>query len=366
MANKYSKLLIDKDKLPNWIELWCEENLNGESLVSSKELQNRIQFVIKNESNTIKIDFQKCNGGLMTICPNVGTNIDISKRIAESIYNRVSSGFVDSPFAHGFSIMLSSSDFETLIDLISVLDGVRLINTSEQLEEGKQQYKLYRFAGAHDDKITIKYYPKTSRMQLQGKPLFLFNEVVSIVSENGVPQDDVVDASLKFCSLDMSKDEVHEEMRVLLGSDLYDFLSNSQRTILSTSFILHKVDGYLGDFSILVQPANRVYEGFVKKIFAQFGLTCSTEQQLGSFFKWEDEITPTMKPEYSCLLGEDAEYAFSQMFKFYTKHRHPYMHSTAYDYSTTIIENRKDAEEIFNEIMISMKSWFEWFVTNKK
>ena len=29
MANKYSKLSIDKEKLPNWIKLWCEENITG-------------------------------------------------------------------------------------------------------------------------------------------------------------------------------------------------------------------------------------------------------------------------------------------------------------------------------------------------
>ena len=104
MANKYSKLSIDKEKLSDWIKLWCEENIVGKFDIHSVDSNNRIQYTIANEGKTIKIDFQKCAGGLLTICPKVGTNIPISMEIAENIYKRVGNVLKDSPFAKGYSI----------------------------------------------------------------------------------------------------------------------------------------------------------------------------------------------------------------------------------------------------------------------
>lgn len=361
MANKFSKLSIDRDKLDGWISIWCKRNLEGDFSIANTEKADRIQYLIKNAQNEIKLDFQKCAGGLFTICPKVGTNIQISTLIAEYIYKRVCDVFKDSPFANGFSIVIKEEDFKTVIELIQEINGVTLNNFSEQNESGQAQYKLYRFSGAAGDTITLKYYPNTSRMQMQGKPLFLFNEVVAMVSENGVKQDDVVDAHLKYCNLDIKKEEVFEELKDVLGDELYGFLSNAQKAILSTSFILSKVDGYLGDYSIIVQPANRAYEGFVKKIYAQEGLICDGENQLGFFFDWRDHIVPIMKKKYADMLDEETQKGFTSMFKFYSQYRHPYMHASAYDYSTAIIGKREIADEKLNEVILSMKSWYGWY-----
>lgn len=361
MANKYSRLCIDKTKIFDWIKLWCEEHLGGNFQINATENRDRIQYVIKNGANTIKIDFQKCSGGLLTICPKVGNNIPISIEIADSIYDRVCNVLKDSPFANGFSIILQEEDFNTVIELVSGMEGVSLSNSSEQTEDGKAKYKLFRFSGSAGDSVTIKYYSNTSRMQIQGKPLFLFNEIVAMVSENGAEEDEVVDAHLKYCNIDMKKEDIYEELESILGKDLYNFLSRSQKVILSTAFIVSKVDGYLGDFSILIQPANRAFEGFIKKIYAQEGLECDGEQQLGKFFDWPDRISPVMKQEYADKLDANIVKGFTSMFIFYSQYRHPYMHASAYDYSTSIIENRSVAEEKLNEVVVSMKSWYEWY-----
>lgn len=365
MSSKYSKLSIDRTKIPNWLQMWCEQNLKGKFNITCKDIKARIQYSIDNEGNVIKIDFIKNKDGLFTICPNVGSNVSISTQIAESIYSRVCNVLKDSPFANGFSIILQEDDFNTVIDLISAINGVKCLGSSEQMEEGHAKYKLFRYSGEAGDTVTLKYYPNTSRMQLQGKPLYLFNEIVAMVSENGAKQDDVVDAHLKYCNVGMSKEEVFEELENILGNGLYMFLGVSHRVILSTSLILSKVDGYLGDYSIIIQPANRAYEGFMKKIYAQKGLMCEGEHQLGMFFDWPDAVSPVMKPKYSSNLDSNIEKGFTSMFKFYSMYRHPYMHANAYDITTTIIEKREVADEKLKEIIDSMKTWYEWYKSIK-
>lgn len=358
-SSKYSKLSIEENKILGWIELWCEENLPGECDISLSENKDRIQYVINNDGNIIKIDFLRCNGGLITICPKVGTNIPISIQIADSIYDRVSNVMSKSPFSHGFSIILSEEDFNVIIELISNMDGTVLTNSSIQNEKGKQQYRLYKFTGPAKDFVVIKYYPNTSRMQLQGKPLMLFNEVVEIVSDNCENQNDVVDANIKYCNVDVKQEEIFEEMERILGSDLYRFLSTTQKIILSSSFILNRIDGYLGDYAILFIPANKTFEGFVKKIFAERGLQCEGKNQLGTFFKWDNDITPVMREEYASKLDTETERCLTGMFKAYSDFRHAYAHVSACDSTTAIVEDRRNAEDKFSSVIVAMKSWYE-------
>lgn len=363
MANKYSKLCIDKEKITDWIELWCESNLKGDSRITKSENANRIQYNIVNGDNTIKIDFIKCANGLLTISPNVGVNIAISTQIAESIYERVANVLKDSPFAKGFSILISKEDFDIVIELIQTLEGVTLKNYSEQFEEGKAKYQLYQFSGPAGDTVTIKMYPNTKRMQIQGKPLWLFNEIVSLVSENGVEMRDVVDAHLKYCNVDMNQKDVFEEMEAVLGSDLFNYLSTSHKAILSTSFILSKIDIDMPEYSGMIQQALRAFEGFAKKVYSKYGLICPPEHQIGMFFTRTDKLSPfKMQTKYSSGLDLDVETKLTKMYVFIREKRHPYAHAGANDFETSIISSRKIADEKLGEIIIAMKTWHQMLV----
>lgn len=363
MANKYSKLCIDKEKITDWIQLWCESNLEGTSEVSKTENASRIQYTIVNENNLIKLDFIKCANGLFTITPNVGVNIPISTQIADSIYERVANVLKDSPFVNGFSILISKDDFEVVVELIKTLDGVVLKNYSEQTEEGKAKYQLYQFSGPAGDTVTIKMYLNTGRMQLQGKPLWLFNEIVSLVSENGAKMSDVVDAHLKYCNVDMNQNDIFEEMEAVLGSQLFNYLSTTHKAILSTSFILSKIDMDMPDYSGLIQQALRAFEGFTKKVYAQYGLICPPDGQVGMFFTRPDKMSPfTMQTKYSNGLDSDVEAKLTKMYVFIYEKRHPYLHAGANDFETSIISNRKIADEKFGEIITSMKTWHQMLV----
>lgn len=359
MANKYSKLQIDPAKIQNWIHFWCEENLPESFAISSNDIPQRIQYTINSNGNIIKLDFIKCKGGLLTISPNVGTRVDISTRIAESIYDRVKNNIIDSPFANGFSIIIPESDFSTIIELLEGSDGVVLQKFSEQSNNGQAKYKLYRFKGPCGDTVTLKYFLSTKRMQLQGKPLSLFNDIVTMVSDCGTPAHEVVDAHLRYCSLNISRDDIFEEMENTLGKEVFAFLSTTQKAFLATTFILDKIDVEMPDYSGLITPALRAFEGFAKKIFAQKGLQCDGEQQLGGFFERTSKMEPfTMKSCYSGKLDVETVQHLTSMYDFYYRRRHPYAHASAYDFNTTIIANRKSAEEIFQEIIHKIKSYY--------
>ena len=68
---------------------------------------------------------------------------------------------------------------------------------------------------------------------------------------------------------------------------------------------------------------------------------------------------------YADTLDAEILKGFTDMFKFYSRYRHPYMHATARDFDTSIIESRDIAEEKLKEVLISMKAWYGWYSEKK-
>lgn len=357
MANKYSKLLFDSSKIYDWINQWCELNLEGESEIQKIETNQRISYTILNNDKEIKIDFIKAKGGALTIFPKVGKNVDVSELIAEDIYGRVHSALAKSPFANGFSIKMPYDDFRILIDLLNEYNDITLENYSKQDETGKPAYELYRFRSAFNDTVVIKYFNNTKRVQIQGKPLYLFNEITSLICQSEKNADSVVDAHIELCNLKLERSELNDELMGILGVDVYNFMTTTHRAMFNTSVILSKVkiEG-LDDYSYILQQALRTYEGLTLKMLSAKGCVLPPKKQIGEFFTRltaNDDFT--MKPTYSGSLDTHLVKIFEDMYNFYHSKRHPYMHSSDSDVTTTIIGTYEGALERLEEIIHNMK-----------
>lgn len=358
---KYSKLPIDESKISGWIDLWCETEFGeADYTIEEKTIPKRIQYAIRTGGKEIRLDFIRCNGGLLTIAPNVGTQQELSVKLADSIYDRVKDLTAESKFAHGFSIKIAQDDYQTVIDLLTESSENTILNMETRTDPGAANYILHRIKGPLNDTVVIKYFPNTHRMQLQGKPLALFNEVVSMISDQNVTFDDVVDAQLKYCSVPLNRDDIFEEMQDVLGDDLYKYLTEALKKILSTAFIMSKIEIDLPDNSVIVQQALRAYEGFLKKLLREQGIMIGSEEAIGEAYK-RDDITNefVLRSEYAAMVDdEEKEKALAALYRFYFQYRHPYSHASADDYDTAIIENRRTADELFDELIQKMKSGY--------
>lgn len=360
MGNKYSKLLFDASYLPDWISQWCELNLDNNFSVVSKETNQRISYIITNKNDEIKIDFIKANGGAFTIFPNVGKNQETSKLIAEDIYCRVSSNLTKSPFANGFSMKMAYEDFSILIDLLNEYDNISLESFSKQDISGKPMYELYRFKSTLNDQVVIKYYTNTNRIQIQGKPLYLFNEIISLICQSEENANSVVDAHIELCNLDVNRDELNEELLEILGSEVYNFMTFAHRALFNDSVVLSKIKiNGLDDYSYIIQQALRSYEGFTLKMMKEKGCVLPPRKQIGEFFTRQSVNNPFhMKRKYGISLDSSEISLFESMYNFYNSKRHPYMHSSADDSTTSIVGTYDNALEKLEEIIQNMRTCY--------
>lgn len=364
MANKYSKLVFDSSNINDWITQWCELNLEGDFDIQSKETEQRISYIIVNEGKEIKIDFIKAKGGALTIFPSVGKNTDISELIAEDIYLRICSNLTKSPFANGFSIKMPYDDFVILVDLLKEYDDITVENYSKFYEPGKPAYEQYRLKSDLNDSVVVKYYNNTERLQIQGKPLYLFNEITSLICQSEENAESVVDAHIELCSLNVKRDELNEELMAILGTDVYNFMTVSHRAMFNTSIVLSrvKVSG-LDDYSYILQQALRTYEGFTLKMMAGKGCVLPPRKQIGEFFTRDDVSDPfTMKTKYTTSVDTAMITLFEDMYNFFHSKRHPYMHSTDSDATTVVIGTYEGALERLEEIIHNMKVSYSKYV----
>lgn len=354
--NKFSKLMLNIDDMPKLIKLWCESNLEGAFSIEQKDITQRCQFFIHNNGKKIELDFIKCSGGLFTIMYKVGSDPVTSELIAEYIFSQISNPLKDSPYANGFSTKMSEEEFEAVIGLLTS-DGNSIENTSEISEPGKSRSKIIRIKGIRGDRVTLTYYYNTNRLQVQGRPHYLFQDILSLVAESIEDTDALVDNHLEMCKLSIKKDDIYEEMKSVLGEDIFNYLPSTHKAILASSFIQFKVNVPFPDYSCLIFPAYRAYEGFIRKVFKKHGLDCVGVEGFKEYFYTKDNSI-IMSPMYADALSNDVAEQLRSLYVFYNKNRHPYGHASGDDFQTAIITDRNVAYSKFMEVINYIKKGY--------
>lgn len=362
--SKFSKLLFDKTKIPSMINNWCELNLDGEYSISQNNNKQQDLYSITTNGEEIKISFINAAGGAITIYPGVGNNQDKSTMIAEYIYENIAPEITKSPFANGFSIKMPEEDLKTLLDFINEYDDIECTNYSKQDKPGQAKYELYKYKSSLGDTVVLKYYSNTSRLQIQGKPLYLFNEIVSLIGQQDDKADALVNAHIEMCNLNISKEEISDELSSILGAELYSFLTRTQRAFLNSSIVLSKVRvESLEDYSYMISPALKAYEGFLLKLMASEKIILPAKKKnVGEFFTRPDKkVEFTLKSEYNNNLEQKKVDIFEEMYNYYSRNRHPYMHCTDLDVTTSVVGSFDVATNLLDSIINDLKIHYAKF-----
>ena len=216
--------------------------------------------------------------------------------------------------------------------------------------------------------LTLTQY-NNGTLLLQGKTDKIFDEFCDYIEEIANPADKEVIA--RFISEDERSLELFAEryspklietaarnVREKIG-DVYEYLEPHDQKwfVASECLCLTKIP--LPEFSPLVMPASKAFEGFAKKLLIGIGLFESDhfKTKKGNFSFLNNTTNP--KREAICDKYMDADTFLKKISVGLNTNRNFMMHSD--DRKITKIDNREDAETKVNMIFADTKEIFRYF-----
>lgn len=177
----------------------------------------------------------------------------------------------------------------------------KITDIREWLQSFSEEITLYK--GAEDsssfyraelrhkgEKVVLTQY-RTGTLLVQGKTGLLFDDVCERLDNKlsqSIPEraaryipEQAREQALEVMTRPDSEDEALNWVQEELNEDIYNFLyPHDQQTLLSGAALIkavEKINLKLQDYSVLVMPFGRAYEGFLMKLFIHLGIADEVE-----------------------------------------------------------------------------------------
>lgn len=291
------------------------------------------------------------NDGTTTISTKQGKNLQLNEKIAEEIK---SSCILDQRTSVEVYVHIPKTDFDDA--LIYLTSECEAKIESSSVISGGQQYKLI---GKYKDKLIIKYFDKNESMQIQGKPLSLYNDLISILCEL-LPYEEAVKCQFSVLNINRDINGVRNELQARIPN-AYSYLDDRLKAIITPSIAFKHVQMELEDYSIYVMPILRGLEGYLKQIFVAYNVT-PIEKGFGSCFNMDQSTLQfSLATKYNTVFGAPKSAQIETIYSYYYRHRHQIFHIDG-TISTSKILNKNEAAAILDEILDLMDSNYTVFV----
>lgn len=339
MSNFLKDLNLDRSKIKEQIVEYCNEEFTTYSITDILHINHTLyRCVVNGDNKEIVIDFYYKNNGTTTIKP-VGKNPDDSFKIGLNLKLSLCN-----PDVAGASYSIEKVEGEVvslLIEYLLELDGVTKLN-----EDTADLYRLFRFKGRHGDKVVIKHFTN-KRLQIQGKPLYLYQEVTCFLAEY-FPFEDIVKSQSEFFNISITREEIQEEFDILLPSSK-DFLGERLKCILSPALAYKQIDISLPDYSGFVFPVLRALEGYIKLLFLTKDIKIKKRNGFDEhiFFDGQKHF---LRPEAKVLIiCSDTCLAIERCFNYFNEYRNQLFHADGIDANIRLVETKQEAVRIINK-----------------
>ena len=294
-----------------------------------------------------KIDIYIKKETVNIVC--IGQNKDTAAVLVDYLSSK---GYSATAETKQFTFNLCSEDLEKLLCMIKE-DYANLISC-ENINDN-----VYKLLGYNKDKLMLLFYPDVNKATIQGRPYFVYNIVVSYLSDIvGISFEDIVNSSNAMWGVNVPYDMIREVMKNKLGKS-YNYLDEALRKTISGSICQQYSIGILEDYSVLLIGVFRGLEGYLTKVLTQkFNYKLTRFEKFRMFKKdnngkYDIENNPTINRRVCDDL--------ISLYKLFQDKRNVYSHSAVVPSMTAIIEDKKDAIDISDEILKAINNTYQHF-----
>lgn len=287
------------------------------------------------------LNFYFRKNGTTTIQP-VGTNTDISEELAAALAENYAYKAEKENCNESYSLKAVPNECtRKLIEYLKSLEGVQM---EEKEYETIPPHKQISFTSNLGDRLVVQIY-ENGTLMLQGKPAYLYSEAISLLSCcESVSVEDIVKTVNTFYDIDVKVEDIRNEVQVLIPN-AYSNLDNMLIKILSPSIALRKINIELEDYSCYAFPALRALEAYLKYLFSLKSIMIgNTFAGIFSGIKLTDAMAEKISDH---VFQKEVE----NIYSYFRGNRHVLFHAEQIVISTTILTDRKEAEDIVDNVI---------------
>lgn len=254
-----------------------------------------------------------------------------------------------------------------------IRDELNLLGYSVDTQSNLNNNEIYRAKIQHNSmNLTIIQY-KTGTLLIQGKQNTLFDEICTLIEKVAKPagQEVVVrfiadnsDALNRFNAVfnPELQNRAEESIKAQIGIEAFTFLEEHDRKYLVASECLRLCNIPLPEFSPIVMPASKAFEGFTKKLVIALNIEDAAYFQYknANFAKLKDKTQSRTK----AVIEKDkyAETYLSRLILSLDMFRNFMLHSD--DSSVSKVTSFVEAENKLNDLFKELKEIYHYFKSN--
>lgn len=341
----YKNLNLDRARIPS---LLAEAVPNG-TVSTLLPKGKALECVIKKDGKEALLQFFYNNDGTTTIHYKVGKNFGLSEEVAVYISKN---GLLDA--RANFSLAFKGRETDEVNLLMEYLKS----EVGAKVEEtAAPMYTMYKVQGVHSDTLVFKYFTNGT-LQVQGKPLFLYREAISFLSEF-LSLEEVIKSQSDVFKVAIDPESVRDELEGVLPT-AYSFLGQTVPKILSASIALRRLDLNLEDYSAFVFPVLKGLEGYIKKLFGSKGIEITREDGFGGVFHKNATgssfiLRPDARSKINC---NETCNAIQTCYSLFNKHRHGLFHADSIPDASRIISSRQEAVDLIDTVLAEIENTY--------
>ena len=357
MSKEFKKLNLNREKIISSVNRFCEICFDNYCVSKTFEeidkTRRRLNISIA-ENRNFFIDFHfNSSDATTTIDVSGGAEVELKKQLAKFIKDEC---LVSDNSNNKWFIVknINKDDFESILEIIEESSLYEKTLRKEPLENSF----IYQCKSKYDEKITINYY-NNEKVVIQGRPLLLFNEIITMFSEL-IDIDEIPKVFNDCYEMKIKKDDVISQYEIKMPNS-YDKNELKLKKVLLQAVYNTNIKGDMFDYSYLVAPALRALEGHIKYVYKHNSIIIG-DKQIGIIFdKNNTDNRYYLKNDYKTNLDNNKIKYIEKAYNYYYINRHSLFHWNNIELpqdDTRIIENYGEAIRIINDILDIIDSYY--------
>lgn len=359
MSSDFKELNLDRTRLQESIRKFCEaNNCQNYKYLSDKPSLHQVEY--SQDDCKVMVNFYLNNNGTTTINPNVGKSQEKGKELAVYLKDELVGDARKSIAVSTKNIEENNFDLllEFLQEIKNEVSGETTISVSKNPEN--KASRSVKAISQYKDSLTLTHYKTTNTLLIQGKPLYVYNQVCYFLANftdlNGF-LDIIYKGETVPNTIEIDKDNIENTLKNLLPI-AYSNLGDGILGMIRTSYTLKDISIPLDDYSYCAFPSLRSLEGVMRRLLSDKEYYVEDHKNSFGEVFYKDINTRKyfVRDDLKHQLGNKTCEALECCYGYFVEQRHELFHTSDFTDASRIIPTQEQASQIIEKVVRIIES----------